>query len=140
MNSHKIMTANLLKKAVAVSVGAVMLASCIGIASAADTRYTFYTDYSGSGEVWWLDKNYKQYTNVDVSCSNASAKAEMQLWKNWFLGDVHYDRDQTFTVGKNRRAWWYGDTESTAQYHITANVQKNNNATVAFTGYLNTYK
>lgn len=120
---------------------AIVLASCVGIAaSAADTRYSFDTDYHGSGSVWWLDSDKKEYKNVTVSCSQSGAKFTMQLWKNWILGDVHYERNQTFTVGTNRCAWWYGNTSNTAQYHITANVYNNNNATVAFTGYLNTVK
>lgn len=129
------------KRVIAVSMSAIVLASCVGIAaSAADTRYSFDTDYHGSGPVWWLDSNKKDYRNVTVSCSQSGAKSTMQLWKNWILGDVRYERDQTFTVGTNRRAWWFGDTSNTAQYHITARVYNNNNATVAFTGYLNTFK
>ena len=130
----------LLHKAIISSLCAALAISCMGISvAAADTRYTFSTDYSGSGAVWWLDTNKKEYTNVNVMCSNSSAKSKMALWKNWIFGDVHYNNDQTFNVGTNRRAWWYGDTSSTAQYHITATVSNNNNATVAYSGYFRTY-
>lgn len=128
------------KKTISLVLCALLTVSCIGIsASAADTRYSFSTDYSGSGDVWWLDTNKKEYKSVSVSCSRDSAKSSMALWKNWMFGDVHYDRDQTFSVGTGRRAWWYGDTSNTAQYHITATVSDNYNATVNYTGYFQTY-
>lgn len=136
----KIKSRKFAKKIAAVSVCAVMAISCLAIsASAADTRYSFDTDYVGSGSDWWLNKYEKVYEDITVSCAKKEAKAEMQLWqKNFLAADTLCERNQTITVGSGHRVWWYGNRTSDAQYHVTARVSSNNNCTVAFTGYLHT--
>ncbi len=126
----------LVKKIAAIALSAATVVSCLAFnASAADTRYSFQTnERTGTGENWWLDTKRKFYDNIQVTCSTSKAHATMQLWKEWIFGDVWCSQDQTITVGKGHRVWWYGDREHNAQYHITANASDNNGKYIAFTG------
>lgn len=109
-------------------------------ASAADNRYTFQTDYSGSGEDWTLGTEKKEYSSITVSCQSSSVKATMQLWKKGFWGNyTRYEQDQTISVGYNRRVWWFGDQNNSGKYHVTANVSNNYGNTVSFTGYFQNF-
>ena len=141
MIKEKLISSKLVKKIAATALCAVMAGSCLGTtAFADDALYSFQTASSGSGPAWWLDTRRKEYTDITMRCDGTpGVTATMQLWKNWFFGDVHYDRDQTITVGSGRRVWWFGDTESNAQYHVTAIVSGNKGRTVSFTGYFQTY-
>ncbi len=135
MSKKKCVFGKIVSKIVTATICTSMAISCIALnASATNTRYTFQSISSSSGESWWMSSAKKEYANIAVICDTPSAYSKMALWKDWVFGDVHYDQDQTITVGTGRRVWWYGDTVNSAQYHITADVSNNYGDAVAFTG------
>ena len=118
---------------------AILLVACSAVmASAASERYQFQTDTMGSGADWWLDTGKKEYKDLSISCTQKKAQATLALWKKWIFGDVHYEADQTKTVGTGRYCWWNGDKQNNAEYHITARVTGNSSDYVSFSGIFET--
>ena len=96
------------------------------------------TTSGAAGAKRWFNDNNKQYTGVTMTKVSSDTMAEVQLWKNWILGDVHCPEDQVFRNSSGNRAWWYGDGE--ANYHIYSKVIGNNGQTVTLKGTFEDYQ
>lgn len=125
-----------LKKITAFFAAVLMCISCLCMSASAASHdnYAFQTNSTGSGANKWMDAGKVEYTRILVSCRTSSANASLQLWKKWWLGDIHYPDNQTVTVGSGRRVWWFVDSGNSAEYHVTAYVSNNLGKTMSFEG------
>ncbi len=140
MIKEKVNYSKLTMRAITLLMCVIIAILSLGIsASAADSRYTFQTDYIGSGETKSLTSKKKEYSSISMICHSTTAHATMQLWKDGVFGDTRYEQDQTISVGNNRRVWWFGDQSKSANYYIKASVSDNDGDTVAFTGYFRNF-
>lgn len=125
------------KALVIVCAAAMLLSGCIGASAYSYPGYQIATTSGAAGGKCWLDDNNKRYTGVTMTKVSSDTMAEVQLWKNWFLGDVHCPEDQVFRNSSGNSAWWFGDGE--ADYHIYSKVIGNNGQTVTLKGTFQDY-
>lgn len=90
-----------------------------------------YGKEEGSDE--YLSDLKKEYSSVTVACGYSNASMIAQLWRDSWPSDEYFPCDEQLSVGKNRRAWWYGG--DSGEYHVYGKGVLNDESLITTVGY-----